>query len=82
MAQMPHFKAVYVAFIQDMINKRYAEVLEHNAKDGQEWYIPHHGVYHPRKQGNIRVVFDCAAKCFGTSLHNNLLSWPNLMNSS
>ena len=57
MGQISQFKADYVAFIQDMIDKGYAEeVLEQNVKDGQECYIPHHGVYHPRKPGKIRIV--------------------------
>ena len=57
MGRISQFKADYVAFIQEMIDKGYAEeVLEQNVKDGQEWYIPHHGVYHPRKPGKIRSV--------------------------
>lgn len=28
--------------------------------DGKIWYIPHHGVYHPKKPDKIRVVFDCS----------------------
>ena len=31
------------------------------------WFLPHHGVFHPRKPGKLRVVFDCAAKYRGTS---------------
>ena len=42
-----------------------------------EWYIPHHGVYHPRKQ-KLRVVFDCSAKFKGVSLNDHLLKGPNL----
>ena len=45
-----------------------------------KWYIPHHGVYHPKKN-KIRVVFDCSAKCKGTSLNDHLLSRPNLTNN-
>ena len=25
-------------------------------EEGDAWYIPHHGVYHPHKPGKVRVV--------------------------
>ena len=37
---------------------------------GKVWYLPHHGVYHPRKPGKIRVVFHCSASFQGTSLND------------
>ena len=45
------------------------------------WYLPHHGVYHPKKPEKIRVVFDCSAKHDGISLNQKLLQGPNLTNS-
>ena len=39
------------------------------------WYIPHHGVYHKKKSGKIRVVFD------GFSLNQQLLQGPDLTNN-
>ena len=44
-------------------------------------YLPHHPVFHPYKPGKVRVVFDCTAKFQGTSLHDQLLSGPDLTNS-
>lgn len=44
------------------------------------WYIPHHGVYHPKKH-KIRVVFDCNAAYQGTSLNKQLLQGPDLTDS-
>ncbi|XP_041461230.1 uncharacterized protein LOC121412484 [Lytechinus variegatus] len=44
-------------------------------------YIPHTGVYHPRKPDKIRVVFDCSAPYQGVSLNDVLLQGPNTMNS-
>jgi hypothetical protein len=41
--------------------------------------LPHHGVFHPRKN-KLRVVFDCAARYHGSSL-NDLLQGPNLTNT-
>ena len=40
------------------------------------WYLPHHAVWHTRKQEEPRVVFDCAAKSDGTSLNEQLLRGP------
>ena len=48
--------------------------------DGRVWYLPHHGVYHPKKK-KLRVVFDCAARYQGTSLNDQLLPGPNLTNT-
>ncbi|XP_051784790.1 uncharacterized protein LOC127528351 [Erpetoichthys calabaricus] len=44
------------------------------------WYIPHHGVYNPKKN-KIRVVFDCTAICQGFSLNEQLLKGPDLTNT-
>ncbi len=45
------------------------------------WYIPHHGVYHLRKPGKLRVVFDCSAKYHGIALNDTLLTGPDLIKS-
>ncbi|KAG7508402.1 hypothetical protein JOB18_012288 [Solea senegalensis] len=37
-------------------------VPEEDINKTPAWYIPHHGVYHPQKPGNIHVVFDCSAR--------------------
>lgn len=67
----------------DLINNDYAErVSEDDARCGENnvCYIPHHGVYHPRK-GKLQVVFDCGAKYKGSSLNDQLLQGPNLTGS-
>lgn len=76
----------YCKFMTDMIDKGQAEIVtekgaKSNSKDKGVWYIPHHGVYHPHKPDKVRVVFDCAAKCHGTSLNDLLLQGPDLSNS-
>ena len=40
---------------------------------GVKQYIPHHGVYHPKKN-KVRVVFDCSVRMKGTSSDDHLLS--------
>ena len=74
----------YTGFMRDLIRKGHAERVpdqELERSDGHLWYIPHHGVYHPRKPGKIRVVFDCSALYEGESLNKRLLQGPNLTNN-
>ncbi len=73
----------YSQFMKSIIEKGYAvkvptEQLDRN--DNKVWYIPHHGVYHPKKK-KIRVVFDCTASFQGMSLNSQLLQGPNLTNT-
>ena len=77
------FKGEYPTFLNNMITQGYAEMIpadQQEQSDGKLWYIPHHGVYHPRK-GKLRVVFDCGATYEGTSLNCQLLQGPDLTNS-
>lgn len=76
----PKFKSDYVKFMESVFNDGDAERAEHQPKAGNVWYIPHQGVYHPRKPEKIRVVFDCSAKYEGTALNDHLLTGPDLTN--
>ena len=69
--------------MNNLIAKGYAErAPEKNVKSvNRMWYIPHHGVYHPKKPGKIRIVFDCSATCEGKTLNQYLLSGPDLINN-
>jgi len=73
------FKQDYTAFMDNIIDKGYAQLAAPSSTPG--WYVPHHGVYHPKKPGKIRVVFDCSSKYNGKSLNDQLLSGPDLTNS-
>jgi hypothetical protein len=45
--------------MNDLIEKKYAKRVpeqELSTNDGHTWYIPHHGVYHPKKPTKMRVV--------------------------
>ncbi|XP_039546986.1 uncharacterized protein LOC120492801 [Pimephales promelas] len=71
----------YVKFMEDVIENGDAERIMDEGKKGEKWYIPHHGVYHSKKPGKLRVVFDCSARYKGSSLNDHLLPGPDLMNS-
>lgn len=64
------FHKEYTSFLTDVIRKGYAEKVPQHQLDGENrklWYIPYHGVRHPKK-GTLRTVFDCSAEFKGTSL--------------
>ena len=80
----PTYRQDYVTFMDNIISSGYAEKIpaEQRVADGKPvWYIPHHGVYHPKKPNKIRVVFDCSAQFQGESLNNHLLQGPDLTNN-
>ncbi|XP_014900158.1 uncharacterized protein LOC106954875 [Poecilia latipinna] len=71
----------YNAFMKDVISSGDAELAPPVTDDEIAWYIPHHGVYHPKKPTKLRVVFDCSAKFLGVSLNDTLLTGPDMINS-
>ncbi|XP_046708913.1 uncharacterized protein LOC124388391 [Silurus meridionalis] len=75
------YKEQYKAFMKDMIKKGNAEPASPVTGQKTTWYIPHHGVFHPKKPEKLRVVFDCSAKFRGISLNDTLLTGPDLINS-
>lgn len=78
------YREHYVNFMNKVIQSGYAErVPEGKVSEGNKsvWYIPHHGVYHPKKPNKIRVVFDCSAQFEGESLNKHLLQGPDLTNN-
>ena len=71
----------YKAFMEGMLERGDAEKIPLDELGHKpSWYIPHHGIYHPNKPDKIRVIFDCRAKCQGTSLNDHLLKGPDLTN--
>ncbi len=78
------FHEDYTTFMHDIFYKNYARKIPSTfppPKQGQVWYLPHHGIYHAKKPRKIRVVFDCSAKFEGTSLNDKLLQGPDMTNS-
>lgn len=78
-----NYRSEYTEFMEDVISKGHAEVVpqaEVQRSGDKVWYIPHHGVFHPKK-GNSTVFFDCGATFHGTSLNAELLQGPDLTGS-
>lgn len=75
------YRADYVDFMIGIIDKGYASKIDLGNLSTQKrkvWYLPHHGIYHPRKPSSIRVVFDCSARYHGESLNDYLLQGLDL----
>ncbi|XP_066913533.1 uncharacterized protein [Clytia hemisphaerica] len=73
------FHSDYVGFMKNIIEKGYAQQVTSSYPEGQNWYIPHHGVYHPTKN-KIRVVFDCSSSYKGFCMNKELMQGPDLAN--
>ena len=69
----------YQKFMDDMIAEGYA-VESQDTDEFNNWYLPHHGVYHHKKPDKVRVVFDCSARYKNTSLNDQLLQGPDILN--
>ncbi|XP_061691812.1 uncharacterized protein LOC133509104 [Syngnathoides biaculeatus] len=76
-----HYHDQYTAFMDEIISRGDTEPAPAVLEGETAWYIPHHGVYHPRKPNKLRVVFDCSAMFKGISLNDTLLMGPDLINS-
>ena len=74
------FQSDYKAFMKTIFEKGYAREAQPDNQNNNSWYIPHHGVYHPRKLDKLRVVFDCSSEFKGRSLNKELMSGPDLTN--
>ncbi|KAK3727498.1 hypothetical protein QZH41_018364 [Actinostola sp. cb2023] len=80
----PQMKQDYAEFMEKIISKGHASRIPTDkiiVPNGQVWYLPHFGVYHPKKPTQIRVVFDSSAEYDNVSLNKELLSGPDLANS-
>lgn len=78
----PGYYKDYVKFMDKVIEDCAERCEDEGARETVKVnYVPHHGVYHPKKPGKIRVVFDCSPCYAGTSLNQHLLQGPDLMNS-
>ena len=69
--------------MQKIFDLGHAEVVpaENLKSDEPCWYLPHFGIYHPKKPDKVWVMFASAAKCNGISLNKLLLPGSDLTNS-
>ena len=77
----PKFQHDYSTFMSDIIERGEAVKIQPEDNVDVQWYVPHHGVYHPKKPDKIRVVFDCSAPFKGETLNKHLLTGPDLTNN-
>ena len=63
------FAMHYKGFMVELLLKGYARESTKSPNDGQVWYIPHHGIYHPSKPSKIGEVFDCSAEYTNQLIH-------------
>ncbi|XP_043226749.1 uncharacterized protein LOC122383931 [Amphibalanus amphitrite] len=74
--------AAYQATIDAYVKKGHARKLsreEAQLRLPRRWFLPHHAVTNPNKPGRLRIVFDAAARSYGTSLNDKLLTGPDLL---
>ncbi|XP_066912661.1 uncharacterized protein [Clytia hemisphaerica] len=76
----PTFFDHYMTFMDTILKNGHARIAKPLPDDKQVWYLPHHGVYHPRKPEKVRVVLDCGAEFQNQSLNKQLLTGPDLTN--
>ena len=82
LSKNPKYHADYTKFMNDILQNQDAEAVpREELKNSPCWYLPHHGVYHPKKPNKIRVVFDCSMVHKGLSLNKSLLQGPDMMNN-
>lgn len=78
----PDFFDKYKATMDMLFDNKYAVYADEKPEvPGKQWYLQHHGVFHPKKPDKLRVVFNCSAEYKGHSLNKMLLGGPDLNNN-
>ena len=68
----------YDLTVKNLITDGYAEVAPDSHGGNPLFYLPHHDV--PKKNGSMRLVFDCACQFRGVSLNDVVHQGPDLIN--
>ena len=75
----------YSEVMNSYLSKSYSRRVpqsELSISEQPTWYLPHHPITNVNKPGEVRVVYDCAAKYNGMSINDVLMKVPHLMTSS
>ncbi|XP_037292204.1 uncharacterized protein LOC119188589 [Manduca sexta] len=75
----PDLKERYEEQMEALVKKGYAEIAPRTSHATRTWYLPHFAVVNALKPDKLRVVHDAAAKTKGTTLNENLLTGPDLL---
>ena len=71
----------FVSFMEQILKIGHAEVAPPLSESQECWYLPLFGVYHPKKQDQIRGVFDASTKYQNISINDVLLQGLDLINN-
>ena len=76
-------KEQYVKTVSKYITEGHAKAvdLQEEGEKLPQWFLAHHPVFKRSNPEKCRVVFDCAARCQGTSLNDAIYQGPNLLNN-
>jgi len=73
----PKLAALYCEGMQQNVDKGYLVKIPSDVRSG--WYLPHFAVVREDKETTkVRIVFDSASKCQGTSLNDQMHAGPKL----
>lgn len=75
------YKKDYTTYMKELIVRGDVEELGEDGTCSEWWYVPHHGIYHPKKPRKLHVVFNCSAKYGNTSLNKHHLPGPDMINN-
>ncbi|XP_052814266.1 uncharacterized protein LOC128241385 [Mya arenaria] len=77
----PIKKEHFFDFMGKLLSNGHAERAPVLRPTEECWYLPIFGVYHPRKPGQVRVVFDFSVVFEGLSLNSVLLQGSDFVNN-
>ena len=69
MLREKQFAMYYKGFMDKLLIKGNARESTRSPNDGQVWYLPHYGIYHPINLNKVRVAFDCSTEYKGRCLN-------------
>ena len=69
---------MFQCFMDNLVANGFPRKATSLSTESSICFLPHHKIYHLCKPGKNRVVFDCSAEFYGTSLNKELLLRPDL----